>query len=106
MRPGRAARAHQPARIFPRMFAVSRMRLHSGYGGGNPRGRRKQDRVLRELREGNGAEPRDEKCPLDGNGLVKKHGRFGEFIGCSGYPKCKYTRPITMGIKCPKCNEG
>jgi len=37
---------------------------------------------------------------------VKKHGRFGEFIGCSGYPKCKYTRPITMGIKCPKCNEG
>jgi len=40
------------------------------------------------------------------NGLVKKHGRFGEFIGCSGYPKCKYTRPITMGIKCPKCNEG
>ena len=37
---------------------------------------------------------------------MKKHGRFGEFIGCSGYPKCKYTRPITMGIKCPKCNEG
>jgi len=37
---------------------------------------------------------------------VKKSGRFGEFIGCSGYPKCKYTRPITMGIKCPKCNEG
>jgi len=29
-------------------------------------------------------EPLDEKCPLDGNGLVKKHGRFGEFIGCSG----------------------
>ena len=22
------------------------------------------------------------------------------------YPKCKYTRPITLGIKCPKCNEG
>jgi DNA topoisomerase-1 len=51
-------------------------------------------------------EPLDEKCTLCGNGLVKKHGRFGEFIGCSGYPKCKYTRPITMGIKCPKCNEG
>ena len=51
-------------------------------------------------------EPLDEKCTLCGNGLVKKHGRFGEFIGCSGYPKCKYTRPITMGIKCPKCVEG
>ena len=51
-------------------------------------------------------EPLDEKCPTCGEQLVKKHGRFGEFIGCSGYPKCKYTRPITLGIKCPKCNEG
>jgi len=51
-------------------------------------------------------EPLDEKCALCGEGLVKKHGRFGEFIGCSGYPKCKYIRSITMGIKCPKCNEG
>jgi len=33
--------------------------------------------------------------------LVKKHGRFGEFIGCSGYPKCKYTRPIHHGHQMP-----
>ncbi|HMD44477.1 MAG TPA: type I DNA topoisomerase [Candidatus Acidoferrum sp.] len=51
-------------------------------------------------------EPLEEKCTLCGNGLIKKHGRFGHFIGCSGYPKCKYTRAITLGIKCPKCNEG
>src|SRR5437879_11294668 len=51
-------------------------------------------------------EPLDEKCATCGEGLIKKHGRFGEFIGCSGYPKCKYTRPITLGIKCPKCVEG
>jgi DNA topoisomerase-1 len=51
-------------------------------------------------------EPLDEKCTLCGNGLIKKHGRYGDFIGCSGYPKCKYTRAITLGIKCPKCNEG
>jgi DNA topoisomerase-1 len=51
-------------------------------------------------------EPLEEKCAACGNHLIKKHGRFGEFIGCSGYPKCKYTRPITMGIKCPKCSEG
>lgn len=51
-------------------------------------------------------EPLDEKCEKCGNGLIKKHGRFGDFIGCSGYPKCKYTRAITLGIKCPKCNEG
>src|SRR5205807_3449015 len=51
-------------------------------------------------------EPLAELCTLCGKNLVKKSGRFGEFIGCSGYPKCKYTRPITMGIKCPKCHEG
>ena len=49
----------------------------------------------------------DEKCPTCSEGqLVRRHGRFGEFIGCQNYPKCKYTRPITLGIKCPKCNEG
>ncbi len=49
----------------------------------------------------------DEKCPTCNEGqLVRRHGRFGEFIGCQNYPKCKYTRPITLGIKCPKCNEG
>ena len=33
--------------------------------------------------------------------------RFGEdSSACQNYPKCKYTRPITLGIKCPKkCNE-
>ncbi|MGC8717803.1 MAG: type I DNA topoisomerase [bacterium] len=44
-------------------------------------------------------------CPLCGKPLVEKRGRFGAFIGCSGYPECKYTRPITKptGVKCPKC---
>ena len=48
-----------------------------------------------------------EQCPNCGRDLVKKRGRFGEFIACSGYPECKYTRPIldTTGIKCPKCGE-
>ena len=55
-----------------------------------------------------GPEPIGEKCPECGNDLVKKRGRFGEFIACSNYPECKYTRPIlaTTGVKCPKCGEG
>ena len=38
---------------------------------------------------------------------MKKRGRFGEFIACSGYPECRYTRAIlvTVGVKCPKCGE-
>ncbi|MBQ7154781.1 MAG: type I DNA topoisomerase [Synergistaceae bacterium] len=49
-----------------------------------------------------------EACPECGHDLVKKRGRFGEFIACSNYPACKYTRPIltTIGVKCPKCGEG
>ncbi len=38
--------------------------------------------------------------------MVVKGGRFGTFLGCSNYPTCKNTKPITTGIKCPKCNEG
>ena len=53
-------------------------------------------------------EPIGESCPDCGHDLVKKRGRFGEFIACSNYPACKYTRPILskIGITCPKCGEG
>jgi DNA topoisomerase-1 len=49
-----------------------------------------------------------EDCPECGHPLIIKRGRFGEFIACSGYPNCRYTRRIvkTTGIKCPKCGEG
>ena len=48
----------------------------------------------------------DEKCPLDGGDLVVKQGRFGKFLGCSNYPKCKFTKKITLGIECPLCHKG
>lgn len=53
-------------------------------------------------------EPIGEACPECGHDLVKKRGRFGEFIACSNYPECKYTRPILekIGVTCPKCGEG
>lgn len=49
-----------------------------------------------------------EDCPQCGAPLVIKRGRFGEFIACSAYPDCKFSRPIlrTIGVKCPKCGEG
>lgn len=31
-------------------------------------------------------------CPKCGNQLVKKTGKYGTFIGCSNFPKCKYTK--------------
>ncbi|HET6780558.1 MAG TPA: type I DNA topoisomerase [bacterium] len=47
-----------------------------------------------------------EACPECGRPLVRKHGRFGEFIACSGFPECKYTRPLGIGVPCPKCKVG
>lgn len=34
-------------------------------------------------------------CPWCGANLVEKHGKYGTFIGCSNYPKCKYTAKLT-----------
>ncbi|MEO0070003.1 MAG: topoisomerase DNA-binding C4 zinc finger domain-containing protein [candidate division WOR-3 bacterium] len=34
----------------------------------------------------------EEKCPNCQSPLVERQGRFGKFIACSGYPKCRYTR--------------
>ncbi|MFB6261219.1 MAG: type I DNA topoisomerase, partial [Thiohalorhabdaceae bacterium] len=40
------------------------------------------------------SEPLDEQCPKCGSQLEKKLGRNGQFIGCSAYPECDYTRPV------------
>jgi DNA topoisomerase-1 len=50
--------------------------------------------------------PSDEKCHLCGSDMIIKTGRFGEFLACTTYPKCKGTRSIPMGLKCPKCPDG
>ena len=44
----------------------------------------------------------DEKCPNCGKNLVVKHGRFGEFTACTGYPECKYVKLESTGVVCPK----
>lgn len=45
-------------------------------------------------------------CDQCGAPMAVKVGRFGKFYGCTNYPKCKGIKPITLGIKCPKCEEG
>jgi len=50
-------------------------------------------------------EPAGRDCPECGSPLVIRWGRHGKFIGCSNFPKCRYTEPILnkIGVKCPKC---
>jgi DNA topoisomerase-1 len=47
------------------------------------------------------AEKLDESCPQCGNGLIIRLGKYGRFIGCSGYPECKYMRKVES-----EANEG
>ncbi|MFP4058651.1 MAG: type I DNA topoisomerase [Candidatus Brocadiia bacterium] len=57
-------------------------------------------------------EPTGEKCPRCGAALVVRTGRRGRFVGCSAFPKCRFTRsiegeeepqPETTDVKCEKC---
>jgi DNA topoisomerase-1 len=55
----------------------------------------------------NTAQPTGEACPVCGKPLVLRQGAYGEFVSCSGYPKCKYIKQnLIEGMKCPKCGEG
>jgi DNA topoisomerase-1 len=49
-------------------------------------------------------------CPLCASTLVIKTGRYGKFIGCSGYPGCKHIEPLEKpqdtGVSCPQCQKG
>lgn len=52
-------------------------------------------------------EPTGEMCELCGKPMVRKQGRFGAFIACSGYPECRNTKAIvtSIDVKCPKCGK-
>ena len=43
-------------------------------------------------------------CPLCGNELVYRYGRFGKFISCSTFPTCRHTEPFLqkIGVACPE----
>ncbi|MBL4930865.1 type I DNA topoisomerase [Clostridium paridis] len=47
----------------------------------------------------------DVPCDKCGRMMVIKHGRFGDFLACPGYPECQNTKPIVHEIDapCPKC---
>jgi DNA topoisomerase-1 len=47
-------------------------------------------------------EPTDYSCEKCGKPMVKKLGRFGFFLACSGFPECRNTKSIPLA-KCPRC---
>jgi DNA topoisomerase-1 len=45
----------------------------------------------------------DEVCEKCGAPMVIKEGRYGKFLACSAFPKCKNAKPLPIGVKCPEC---
>ncbi len=53
-------------------------------------------------------EASEQVCPKCGQPMIVRSGRFGLFLGCSTYPKCKGIRSIRQGtgVTCPECGQG
>ena len=56
------------------------------------------------------AEEINQACEQCGRPMLVRWGKFGKFLGCSGYPECKniqpLEKPVDLGVKCPECKEG
>jgi DNA topoisomerase I len=71
-------------------------------------------KAMREYKEVDGRivvidaeeEPTDEVCELCHRPMRVKRGRFGKFLACSGYPECRNSRALSIGVACPDCREG
>ncbi len=50
----------------------------------------------------------DKICPKCQKPLAIKMSRFGKFLACTGFPKCKYAESLKkdLGITCPQCGIG
>jgi len=62
------------------------------------------DEVGKSLESSKGSldEPTDYKCEKCGRPIVKKLGRNGFFLACTGFPECRNTRSVPLAV-CPKC---
>ena len=50
-------------------------------------------------------EETDMVCEKCGKPMVKKLGKYGYFLACSGFPECRNAKSLPLG-KCPKCGKG
>ena len=62
---------------------------------------RDEEGKLRPL-EREAPEESGELCEKCGSPMVFKHGRFGKFLACSGYPACKNVKALSTGVPCPE----
>ena len=74
---------------------------------------RRSEFIAELERQGSGMEVRIEggsggkkrRCPRCDSGLlITRSGKFGEFLGCSRFPRCDYKESIRR--ECPECGDG
>jgi DNA topoisomerase I len=68
---------------------------------------KEKEKELKELR----AKYATERCDKCNSDMEIKSGKFGPFLACSAYPKCKNIKSIeenssSTGVKCPECGKG
>lgn len=68
----------------------------------------KLNKKYKEIRGAGILEKTEKKCPQCGSPLLVRVSKYGKFLACSNYPKCKYVFDMenATGIFCPKCKEG
>ena len=70
-----------------------------------------EENLKKKYKEIKGAgilEKTEKKCPKCGAPLLVRVSKYGRFLACSNYPKCKFTQDLenSTGISCPKCKSG
>jgi len=62
----------------------------------------------KEIKGAGVLEKTEKKCPKCGAQLLIRVSKYGRFLACSNYPKCKYTFDLenSTGISCPQCKKG
>ncbi len=87
---------------FPECRNIKSM---GGAGGGTPKEESQEMKDIKEKYKG-------EKCEKCGAEMIVRNGKFGPFLGCSAYPKCKNLKNIDKNgeaekeVPCPACGEG
>ena len=62
------------------------------------------EKAKKKVKKVNHIEVTDEVCDKCGRKMVIKMGKYGKFLACSGFPSCKNSRSVTLGIACPEAN--
>ena len=80
--------------IFGIIYTIIKSTLFKGIKA--LKSKRKKHPKMRFFHHTKTTEQGMEACPKCDGTLKKRHGRHGSFIGCSNFPKCKYTRNTTQ----------